>query len=142
MTDETIKELQKAYCELEKEFAKKNEKIAELKGEYELLLRHKEIEDKTIDLCAERCEALEQELSDWQDGTIIVKWCEAEEKNQALKDRWQKLKEFIQKDHDWNLERGNNDCALGQRWVLDKIEELEQEGLKQAREELGNEEII
>lgn len=40
--------------------------------------------------------------------------------------KWQKLKERIKKDHDWNLERGNNDCALGQRWVLDKIQELEQ----------------
>lgn len=38
---------------------------------------------------------------------------------------WQKLKEWIEKDHDWNLERGNNDCALGQRWVLDKMQELE-----------------
>ena len=41
--------------------------------------------------------------------------------------QWQKLKEWIEKDHDWNLERGNNDCALGQRWVLDKMEELEGE---------------
>ena len=43
-----------------------------------------------------------------------------------LEDKWEDLKQFIEKDHDWNLERGNNDCALGQRWVLDKIEELEQ----------------
>lgn len=28
---QTLEELQKAYCELEKEFAKKNEKIVELK---------------------------------------------------------------------------------------------------------------
>ena len=41
--------------------------------------------------------------------------------------KWQKLKEWIEKDHDWNLERGNNDCALGQRWVLDKMQELEGE---------------
>lgn len=40
---------------------------------------------------------------------------------------WNELKEWIEKDHDWNLERGNNDCALGQRWVLDKMEELEAE---------------
>ena len=39
---------------------------------------------------------------------------------------WNELKEWIEKDHNWNLERGNNDCALGQRWVLDKIQELEQ----------------
>lgn len=38
---------------------------------------------------------------------------------------WNELKEWIEKDHDWNLERGNNDCALGQRWVLDKMQELE-----------------
>lgn len=43
------------------------------------------------------------------------------------KNMWQKLKEWIEKDHDWNLERGNNDCALGQRWVLDKMQELEAE---------------
>ena len=40
---------------------------------------------------------------------------------------WNELKEWIEKDHNWNLEQGNNDCALRQRWVLDKIEELEQE---------------
>ena len=50
-----------------------------------------------------------------------------EEENTSLKDKWEDLKKFIQKDHDWNLGRGNNDCALGQRWVLDKIEELEKE---------------
>ena len=38
---------------------------------------------------------------------------------------WNELKEWIEKDHDWNLERGNNDCALGQRWVLDKMQDLE-----------------
>ena len=52
---------------------------------------------------------------------------ELEQENQALNDRWQKLKEFIEKDHDWNLERGDNDCALGQRWVLEKMQELEKE---------------
>jgi hypothetical protein len=46
---------------------------------------------------------------------------------ELLNKGWEKLKEFIEKDHDWNLERGNNDCALGQRWVLEKMQELEQE---------------
>ena len=41
------------------------------------------------------------------------------------KEMWNELKEWIAKDHNWNLEQGNNDCALGQRWVLYKIEELE-----------------
>ena len=46
---------------------------------------------------------------------------------ELLNKRWELLKEFIEKDHDWNLERGNNDRALGQRWVLEKMQELEQE---------------
>lgn len=52
---------------------------------------------------------------------------EKDQRIELLTDRWEMLKEFIEKDHDWNLERGNNDCALGQRWVLEKMQELEQE---------------
>ena len=52
---------------------------------------------------------------------------ELAEECQALKDRWEKLKQFIQKDHDWNLEQDNNDCALAERWVLEEMQKLEEE---------------
>ena len=49
------------------------------------------------------------------------------QENQSLNDRWEKLKEFIQKDHDWNLEQDNNDCALAERWGLEEMQKLEEE---------------
>lgn len=52
---------------------------------------------------------------------------ELAEECQTLNDRWKKLKEFIQKDHDWNLEQDNNDCALAERWVLEEMQKLEEE---------------
>lgn len=52
---------------------------------------------------------------------------ELAEECQTLKDRWEKLKRFIQKDHDWNLEQDNNDCALAERWVLEEMQKLEEE---------------
>lgn len=75
------------------------------------------VEDLLEELGIESVEELKRIL------TTNAVWQE----NQALKERWEDLKKFIEKDLDWNLERGNNDCALGQRWVLDKIEELEKE---------------
>lgn len=77
----------------------------------------------TADMVALKC----KDCGNW------LKWCPKNERVNYLKiqdekpDKWQELKEWIEKDHDWNLERGNNDCALGQRWVLDKMQELEGE---------------
>lgn len=48
------------------------------------------------------------------------------QENQALKDRWEKLKEFMQSEHDWGLENDYQDCSYGIRLILDKMQELEQ----------------
>ena len=63
-------------------------------------------------------------VSDIED--IFLKFKNSQEENQKLKERWSDLRHFIEKDHDDNLARGNNDCALGQRWVLDEMDLIEQ----------------
>lgn len=93
MIDETIEELKQVKQTLE-----------ELQGEYELLLGHKKFADKTIDMYAEKCKALEKELNDWQDGTIIVKWCKAEEKCKVLEKALEMACEQIEYD--------STDCHL------------------------------
>lgn len=47
--------------------------------------------------------------------------------NQALKDRWQKLKEFAKIEHDWGLDENYQDHSYAIRLILDKMQELEKE---------------
>lgn len=56
-------------------------------------------------------------------------------KNQALKDRWQKLKELLEEDIKHNEKEFNEDSLVFARhyitygyWLLDRIKELEDEG--------------
>lgn len=52
---------------------------------------------------------------------------EIQQENQALKDRWEKLKRYMLIEHDWGLENNYQDCSYGIRLVLDKMQELEDE---------------
>jgi hypothetical protein len=62
-----------------------------------------------------------------QNKILSEKYDSLLEEIEVLNERWRKLKEFVQNDHDSNLENGNNDCALGQRWVLQQMSILEED---------------
>ena len=94
-----------------------------------------EIDEAKLKKWIERCIKLDKlDENTVNDIAIEKKFRQLKNEIDYLKNRpdtkWQKLKEWIEKDHNWNLERGNNDCALGQRWVLDKMQELEAEDVE------------
>ena len=139
-----VEQLQKAYCELEKEFAKKNEKIKELKATNSVLskelTKNSIIQQDNIETCCgipigeipllkeqvaiknKKIAVLEKELNDWKDGTIIVKWGEAEEKCKVL----EKALELLAQDY---------------IYFTDEVEitGITEYFIKKAKEELGNE---
>lgn len=49
------------------------------------------------------------------------------QENQALKDRWQKLKEFTKIEHDWGLDENYQDHSYAMKLVFDRMQELEKE---------------
>ena len=86
------------------------------------------MEDNEIDSIEELCYCIEtREKMLEVNGELNQQIKRKQKENQALKDRWAELKEFVQKDHDWNLEQDNNDCALAERWVLEEMQKLEKE---------------
>ena len=46
----------------------------------------------------------------------------------TMLENWDKLKEFMQSEHDWGLENDYQDCSYGIRLILDKMQELEPKG--------------
>ena len=59
-----------------------------------------------------------------------VKWCPKNERQYYINkqiDKWQKLKEYIQKDREWNLQHGKIGSATCQMFILEKMKELESE---------------
>lgn len=108
--------------------------IEETKGKYEVLRARKSTEKLPLIVYKKDKDGLVHlSVSDWNTKYIYEFINDNKSNNQTdLKSQldqqkvmWNELKEWIEKDHDWNLERGNNDCALGQRWVLDKMQDLE-----------------
>jgi hypothetical protein len=50
------------------------------------------------------------------------------QENQALKDRWQKLKEYLKEIYEYFDQYENmEDCASGYKYTLEKMQELEKE---------------
>lgn len=113
-----------------------NWKIEKTKGNYEVLRARKSTEKLPLIVYKKDKDGLVHlSVSDWNTKYVYEfindnksnKQTDLKSQLDQQKEMWNELKEWIEKDHDWNLERGNNDCALGQRWVLDKMEELEGE---------------
>ena len=110
MIDETIEELKQVKQTLE-----------ELQEENELLLRHKEFADKTIDMYAEKCKALEKELEymTTERNMYASQLADLQEWAEAEISEW---KEAM--DSSWDCQEAiNNQLAVYQK-VLDKLKEL------------------
>ena len=108
--------------------------IEETKGKYEVLRARKSTEKLPLIVYKKDKDGLiHLSVSDWNTKYVYEfindnksnKQTDLQTQLDQQKAMWNELKEWIEKDHDWNLERGNNDCALGQRWVLDKMQDLE-----------------
>lgn len=113
--------------------------IEKPKGKYEVLRARKSTEKLPLIVYKKDKDGLVHlSVSDWNTKYVYEfinnnksnKQTELKSQLDQQKAMWNELKEWIEKDHDWNLERGNNDCALGQRWVLDKMQELEEEDVE------------
>lgn len=109
--------------------------IEKPKGNYEVLRARKDTERLPLIVYKKDKDGLiHLSVSDWNTKYVYEfindnksnKQTDLKSQLAHQKAMWNELKEWVEKDHDWNLERGNNDCALGQRWVLDKMQELEQ----------------